>query len=128
MTASHLAPAPRHREPRETHAFPSAWRCGGAARPVSRGIAPFEAGQASASPTALAACRCLRARFLRPKQIGQLQIQPWRLQPQRPLVRNARLDYAGLAALVVNDDGALGVEDQIMRQGGQRKVTLQLDP
>jgi len=53
-----------------------------------------------------------RSHLWRAEQVGDVQFQPGRRQPQRAGVEDARLDDAAAAAGVVDDDQAIGVEDE----------------
>src|SRR5271154_804417 len=53
-----------------------------------------------------------RSHLWRAEQLGDVQFQPGRRQPQRAGVEDARLDDAAAAAGVVDDDQAIGVEDE----------------
>ncbi len=64
----------------------------------------------------------------RAEQVRYRELQPRRRQPQRALVQDARLDHPALATPVVDDDAAVGVEDQVTLHGGQFEIGLELDP
>ena len=57
-----------------------------------------------------------------------LRLEAGRIEPRQAVAQHASLDGAGLAAPVMDHHAAIGVEDQIMLDAGQREVAVELDP